>query len=499
MTNFLPTKRSDSRVFIIEGGARGDNTPDYQAGAMADSPERSYGDVTPIQVPSPTNYGDFDDVGEIQGERERPTVSIASRLPLDTKSLFLLLAERRCPFDIQIHFGQCSLPNSFNEFQKSLIIEGARITNWGTDQIGALESGDEEKVNETIDTSGAEIYEVVSQNWAEVGGDAVHNPLLDVIISSSVACGDCDEEDSGCDRIYATGASSPGSPGTAPDVVYSLDAGATWLAADINTLSESDSGNAIASINQYIAVISSTQDGINWILRSGLGLTPPVAGFSQTTTGFVNPNFPKDMWSTGNFAFIVGVGGYIYGTNNPASGVVVLDAGVATNDELECVHALSEDMALAGGANGALVGTRNQVTWSPFSAPTGLTDTITAVWVKAEREWWIGTDAGELYYTLNGGTDWALKALPGVAPSAVTDIAFGSNSIMYVSATVGGVGVIYRSYSGGNSFNIQPDSGGTFPTNQGIAAISACVNDRDFTAIAGDKDGSDGIIILGQA
>ncbi len=496
---FIPLTRGETRVFLIEGGARGDNSPEYQDCAMGDSPERSYGDVTPIQVPSATKYGDYDDVGEIQGEKERATISLVSRMALGTKSNFLQLAERRCPFDIQIHMGKCTVPNSFNEFTKILIIENSRISNWSTDQIGSLESGDAEKVNETIDASGAVIYEVVQSNFAEVGGDAVQNPLLDVIIASAVACGDCDDEDDGCDKIYATGASSPGSPGTAPDVTYSLNEGAAWLTADINTLTPGSTGNGIAELGRYIVVVSDTSAALHWILKATLDATAPANGFSTTATGFVGVNYPNDIWSTGLFAFAVGVGGYVYGANDPTAGVTVLDAGVATTSDLECVHAVSANIAIAGGASGALVGTRNQSTWSTETIPTGLSDTITAIWMKSEREWWIGTDAGVLYYTINEGTDWTIKTLPGTAPSSITDISFATDTIMYVTGLVGAVGTLYRSYSGGNTFNIMPDSGATYPTNVGLAALAACSNDADFVVTVGDKDASDGLIVLGQS
>jgi photosystem II stability/assembly factor-like uncharacterized protein len=129
-----------------------------------------------------------------------------------------------------------------------------------------------------------------------------------------------------------------------------------------------------------------------------------------------------------------------------------------------------------------------------------VSDNFTAVWVKDENQYWIGTDAGEIYYTLDKGVTWTPKPMPGTAPSSINDIAFSTDSVVYISGVVSSNGRMYRSYDGGYSFNVLPEDGGVFPANDQMAALAACGNDANFVVGVGTADdASDGFLVVGQA
>jgi photosystem II stability/assembly factor-like uncharacterized protein len=500
MGSFNPAVTSYSRVFLIDGRARPDHEPDYQSCLKAGALEWGQGDIEKIECPDPEQYGEFVEEGEIQGAQERPTVPLTGRYAANLASTLLELARRRCNYDIQIHFGRCTDPRLFNTFTKSIIFEKGRSTNYSTEDLGALASDENAKVDESTDVSGREFYEVLPISYAEKAKDVVVNPLEDVVICSTPSCGDCEDEDPGCDKIFAISASTGGSPGTAPDVVYSGDKGATWAADDVATLGPASTGDGIACIGDYVVVISHSDDSISYKLKATI-LAGTAGGWTEEAGGIVAAGSPLDIWSVGNYAFVVGDGGYVYGTADPTAGLTVLDAGVATTQNLSKVHAISEEFAVAVGAAGAIIYTEDGVTWATApTSPSG--NALTAVWVKNKDEWFVST-VTQLYYTLDRGVTWTAKNLP-ITPVDIDDIAMSTDSVMYVSVVystlaIADTGRIYRSYDGGYSFVNTPEGVATIPAADAYTAIAACKHDANFVVGVGlADDGVDGILVVGQ-
>jgi hypothetical protein len=319
---------------------------------MVGAPDRSFGDVSPIQCPSPDSFRQYEEVGQIRDALERATSSLVGHLPLDVRSTLHRLARERCAHDVQVNFGTCTDPTDNNVFTKKWIFEQAFFTTYSTTEPGSLQSEDESAVDETSEFSAKDWYEVMQLNVAERGADIVQNPLEDVVICSMVECGDCDDEDDGCEIIYAVGDSGPGSPGTAPDVIYSTDRGVTLAADEITTMLSTENADALACVGDYVVVVSNDDGGIHYKTKADINAG---TGFlwTRNATNIAVGGEPNDIWSVGTYAFIVGDAGYVYGISHPAT-ITVLDAGVATTDNLGAVHALNKNFAVAVGANGAV-------------------------------------------------------------------------------------------------------------------------------------------------
>ena len=496
--NFKPAKTSNSRVFMVEGRARGDHAPTYHSFIRMTGLSQGFGDVEKIEVPDPRQYGKFIEVGSIRGATERPTASLEGRYAMDLQSDLFRLAGKNCAVDIQIHLGSCQDPSSFNKFDKAIVMENVIITQYGTDDLGALSSDDTAAINETVDISGTRIYEIVPLGFSTPGGDVITNEIIDVVIADSITCGECDDESDGASKIYAISKAAGGSGGTSPDIIYSTDKGITWYAYDIDTLTSTQDPTGIAAINEYIVVTCAAANSLSYCYKTDLkGVTPP--SWTEITTGFVATYTPNAITSSGNKAYIVGNLGAIYMTEDPTSGVTAVSLGTYITDKLLAVHSSNEDVAVAVGEDGAVVFTINGTTWATATRPVGGGVHLNCVYTKSDKEWYVGTSNGKMYYTVNQGVTWAEKAFPGSGSGSVRDIVGATDSVMYMAHTTAATaGRILRSYNGGNSWVVMPENTGVIPVSDHIAALACSYDDPNMVVGVGlAGDGTDGIIVLG--
>ncbi len=496
-TTFVPAKTGYSRVFLIEGGARADHAPTYESCWKAAGLTQAEGDITKIECPDPYAFNKFITIGETQGVEERPTISVTGRMSADTESKMLRLTRQRCEQDIAIHFGACTDPSQFNTFTKAIVLESALFTNYSTDDLGALSSDEANPVNETIDTSSRLVYEQLPMSFSERGQDAVVNPLVDVVICDSPTCGECADPSDGCYHAYAVNSGSSGSPGTPPDLVYTTDKGVNWDPDDIDALGAGGTADAVACLGDYVAVVSHAGDTLVYKDKSDIGTI--VGGWTAIATGIVAAGSPTDAFAVGGYMFVCGDGGYVYGTDDVTAGLTVLDAGTTTVQDLKAVHSISEYNAVAVGAAGAVIYTEDQVTWTLATAPVAAT--LNCVWMKTESEWWVGSAAGILYFTVDKGVTWTTKALPGANYASITDIAFSNKLTGFISANLTTTkGRLLRTYNGGYSWKVLPDTAtGTMTAADTFDAIAACPYDPNYVIAVGTADnGTDGIIVTGN-
>jgi photosystem II stability/assembly factor-like uncharacterized protein len=501
MSDFTPAKTGLSRVFLIEGRARPDHVPSYESCLRADSLSKPFGDVERIECPDPNRPGKYIEVGTIQAGEERATLTLEGRYALDLKSELLRLARKGCALDVSLHFGDCVDLSDFNNFSKILVLEDVNITTYDTEPLGSLQSSDEAAVNESVEISAKTVYEITPLSFAERAGDVVTNEVVDVVICDDVSCGDCEDESDGCQKIYAITLAAGGSPGTPPDVVFSVDGGATWAAHDIDSMSAEEDPDANACLGGNLVIVSNETGSLHYALLSEFesAVDPD---FTEVTTGFVTGGEPNDIFSVSGKAFIVGDGGYIYATEDATAGVDVLDAGVAAaTANLNSVHALSKLFAVAAGDAGTVVFTENGTQWTAAATePVGVAVDINVIRAKTSREWWVGTSDGRLFYTLDQGTTWTEKSFSGSGSGAVHDLVIVTDTLFYMThATTTPRGRLFASFNGGQSWTILPQGVGVLPLSDRFNALAACQFEPDLLVAVGLADnGTDGIIVVGN-
>lgn len=498
---FTPLQTGNTRVFLIEGRARGDHAPGYFHQLKMMGVEQSFGDVENIFSPDPDTFGKFLVLGTVRAEEERPTTQLMGRYAENIRSTLLRLAKIGCENDVQLHMGECTDPSDFNEFDKALVMEGALIPTWSTDDLGALQPDEKAQVNETADISAIRLFEIVPLTVAERGGDVLASIAVDVVICDSIQCGECEELSDGCQRIYVLAISPGGSPGTPADVIFSIDGGSQFFERSINSMTPGDNPQEIACLGQFLIVTDGDNDQVHIALKDEFdGIQFP--NWTAVTAGFTVTSGPRSIWSVGNFAFLAGDDGFIYGMTDPPSGVFLLDAGVALTGVITNIHALSDQFALAGDANGDVAFTNNQDLWQRVTPPNG--DAITAIWAKTETEFWAATGVGggnALFFSLDQGVSWTAVGYPcpdGSGFCKINDLHFANETVVYMvgEAQTSAEALMWRSYDGGHSWNLMPDGPGLLPTADELLAVYACEFDPNFVVGVGDLDGADGTIMV---
>jgi len=431
MTDMI--KRPLSRLWTIENRAGPANIPNYQGLAKAGAASWAFGDRTPIRNPSNSRYGGFNIADAIKGERGLPSLPITARY-LFTVSEFLRLGRIGCPFDIQVHFGKCQNPMDFNRgWDKILVLEGADISNWSPDELGALEQSEDAVVNETVDTNGLDMYEVKRLTMQEIAASQIVQEVISVVLCDSVACGACGIPSDGVSTFFAVTVSAGGSPGLPAEVIYSRDKGITLGQTNISTLGVNEDPTGAACVATFLVVISNESCSIHYApladILDGTETWTEVATGLVCAAGAPNGIFALDA----AHIWIVGDAGYLYFSDDIESGVSVQDAGVVTANDLNAVHAYDDQNVVAvGAANTVLFSENGGTSWSSITGPAGGI-VLNTVFMHGKDEWFIGTANGRLYYTRDQGTTWTEKTFNGSGAGVVRHITFPTPTVGYMA------------------------------------------------------------------
>lgn len=465
-----------SRVFLIENGAvNGSESPAYEGLWRAGAISFGQGKNTPIRIPDPDTYGKFKTVTTIPGEQDLPQLTINARYTFDLSDM-LRLVNIGCTHDLQVHFGQCQNPQDFaNGWSKILVLEQARISDYGTADLGALEPNDNAAVNENVTWQGERLYEIGRMSATEIASATVTREVIAVSVCDQAGCGGvCGSSSDGCQNVFMVTTSGGGSPGLAADVIWSSDGMATSTTIHITTMALTDTPSDSVCVGDNLVVLTdtSTREALHYA-----DITDIIAGiqtWTRVTTGFVSAKGPSAGWSVGpNETWFAGKGGYIYFTDDPTSGVTVQSAGSATTQDLNDIHMFNSTHGVAVGASNAVIHTTDGTTWGSVTGPA-VGVALNAVWMKSEDTWFIGTAGGALYRTNDAGVSWTSVGFSGSGAGAIADIYFVNDAVGYMAhATATPVGRLLRTIDGGKTWQIGPEEG-SMPTNNRMNSVKAC-------------------------
>lgn len=465
---------SFSRVWFQDGGPGPARARTYYGNWKAGSPSWSKGDLTTIREPDPDRYGKFIRTGRFRGEPGDPELPIMARYTLN-RSALLKAARGDCPHALHVHMGTCTNPQDFPRgWEKALILEGAEITNYGTDDLGAMSPDETSPVTEEVTFSGIDLYEVTRLTFAEQTPTLVTREITSVYVCDNEQCAACGAASDGCQVILALEGGVSASPGQAPTVLYTRDGGATWAERTVATMASNEAGSAIVCIGAYTVVISGDSESLHYILTADLVVG--AGSWTEVNTGFVATKGPLAVFSLGaSETFMVGEGGYVYFTDDPTLGVSVLHSGSATTQDLNDVHAFDSLNIVAVGASNAVIRSANGGdSWSSVTGPS-VGVVLSAVWMRSPTEWFVGTAGGRLYYTLDAGVTWTEKTFSGSGSGYLRDLVFTTPSVGYMShSTSTPAGRVFRTIDGGYSWYLMPEGTGSIPANDYVKSLAVC-------------------------
>lgn len=481
---------SDGRVFIAEKGVGCGKTYAYHSCMKVTGLQKSFGEASPFYCPDPTHSGRFIEVATVQGEESRWSTGLTGPKPYGVSSSLARIANRvGCEFDFQIHYGRCFDPSRFDQFAMAIVVEGARISDYSTEDLVALNPSEAAPINETVTVSARAVYEVFTPLLFEVGqtqsGDGVI-PSITYCQTDGTGCLDCDEGcNPGCEDYYALVVPHITNPGGGPVyIAHTHDGGVSWSTYEIPCSADGEAplesyeiicagSSLIVAMNEVAGV------GSIFIIPSSHVINNISIGTPITALGF---NVYDLFYAQGNI-WAVGSGGAVALIGASSMVSLIIENGSVFSSDWYAVHGIDSDNMIFGGADGQFAYRRrgSPLQNSPVETEEGtVTETFTAVWMKTATEWYAGTSAGNLYCTSNCGLTWHRSA---VFPGCIKSIRFPTRNVGYVA--IGSPASIYRSIDGGTSWSLVEDSQGQIPDDAVLFDIAVCPDDPNLFVAAG--------------
>jgi photosystem II stability/assembly factor-like uncharacterized protein len=480
-----PARNDYSRLFIFRDGIFKGTAAEYLNCVGMDGLSQDRGDVTPVECPSPYEYGAFVEVGQIPGELSRMTTTVTGQMSAYELDTFYDLFIRNCAFDLHLHFGSCTSPDAFNQFDKALIFENVLASSFSTDPLVALASGDRAVITNSMDISIGNFYTALNPKYTVAASTLTTDTgIVGVSVCDQRSCGECDDPSNGCEKLVAV--SDDG------NVYWSRDGGSNWA-----TFAITDGEDTPASPT---AVIGATCYGSSYVVVESNG-DVWLGSLSEIFAGN-DPDFlTVDSTATGTLTAVDAARGFSVMVGS--SGTIILLTGTqtftkvgtgATASNLAAVHIGPDGTIVAGGASGAVIySTDGELWYTVQTAPSA--NAITSVLAKSERNWIVTDSAGGMFVTSDAGRSWSSVSYKLGASDPVTDIQLATTHILYLVAGT----ALFRSIDGGSTWIEEPNSQLSFPTNGGLNVVATCTFNPNFTLTGGETAGEAGFLALGSA
>lgn len=498
-----------ARLFLMPRGVNDClNEPIYIACVGIDGLSQDGGEINKIECPDPKKPS-YKEVGIYRGEKGRMTTTITNRLSVDELALMRSIFDMGCTVDAHVHWGACTELDDFSQYRIAWVLQSIYSSNWGTDPIIAMQSGDVAPVNETLDISIGEFFQLKSQlTYAarQVGFDATGTIVDAAVYGRSSCAGDACPPSPGCDKFYAFTSDHY--------IEYSIDNGVNWT------------GIQLPVANRGVGPVGLVVNGRNVIVIYADGVVTAIsrADIDLTRVGALDPDTQTWVWRTIDLGVDVvawtngdGVGngsmmfidsdGTLYRAsdrNDPTCGVTEVDSVTGVT----FVAMDARDGVLVAVADDGQV-----YTWRPgtafAAAPTVPTaSAMQTVLVKNNYNWLMGGEGGELWCTSDAGLTWKQVCFPGYSagtPPTVTSLAMSNQHTLWMTAG----GVLYRSIDGGATWAYEPNTENTLQQltlrNMGVlSGATACEDNPNlvwgygYVPVA-DPDPDTPLVVVGTA
>ena len=498
------------RAYLQWGGPRPNNPVtfagqdgQYVTFTGVSNPEA--GSFDPIWAPDPANAKKYKLIGRMASAPDIPsaTMTFFEKHGILPRQLF-----KQCPFSAYEVTGNCQdLSDLYNGVTDYLLVYSmGMISSKNLGDRVTMDSDD--LIGDELEVSLSDIYPVGPLGFGDNALTLIDREVLDVTYGNRNICGNCGPENDGSKWVYAITRSSGGSPGLPSEVIYTTDGGANWNQVTITGIGATEDPCHLEIVGSRLVVLSptagsATNGGYYWA-----DIDPDTGApgtWTKVTSGFVNAAQPRSMVVLSpREVFICGDAGYVYKSIDITSGVTVINAGVATVQNLARIFAVDDAIVAVGAAGTVIRSTNRGATFATTTtAPT--TSGLVAGWIFSQKRIWVGSVNGYLWYTIDGGKTWANKGFAGHGTGQVFDIVFATEEIGYMlNANATPTARLFITLDGGMTWTNATWRIVNWPVFNYAKRIAvptsqdSAVNVNNV-AIAGITSTKDGILLLGIA
>ena len=401
-------------------------------------------------------------LGSTRNPPDPVTTTVTGLIEATADWLERILEDANCPFPLYISGKLCPPYDVFGGAARWYALEQAEI---GATTLVGLSHREEDNISEQSFEISA--WPTLLRGRAiatdRIAMIATADENLNDIASCSVprCAGDCGEAVKACDMLVAVAdAVAPSA-----DVWFSFDHGVNWIAGIVDPYL--GPATDLKSVVCY-PIDSDTTRVV--VAREAVGGMPNHVYYSDDSGG---------NWTDVNLGGTHALGA-TYGTSMFAldmyhTWLVTTDgAGVSevwfSDDGAETwteqvvpagtFHGIwfaDEDIGMiVGAADTVITTTDGGLTWDAATATGGADTNYCAAESAGGDIWWIGTNAGELWYSSDHGVVWAQRAFPGDGAGAVYSLEFVTETVGFmVHSPTADTGRLYRTRNGGLTWELE--------------------------------------------
>lgn len=442
------------RAFVQRGGpgpsnAVGFSGMDEQYLMVGDISNPDRGGINALNVNDPKRRGLFTRTGVTIDAPDIPNASLTFKQRHGGVPWYKFRLD--CPINVYESEGLCEDPSDPINGWKTLQILSQGLSADKSYTGRTPFDGSDESITEIGFSWLGGVYTIGGIVLGETAAVEVTTEVIDIVYGSYQNCSNCGVADNGTRRIYALQQTAGGSSAVLGKVLYSTDGGATWTPSSITGLGVGVLVTAIDIVGRYLVVVAKSENA--YYISPINPLTGAPGTWTKVTSGFVALKTPNDLYvESPNRIYFVGDGGYIYLSTDITTGVSVLNAGGTTTQNLLRIHGQGTTLLATGAGNTTIKSTNRGATWVATTA--SVTGTNQADAVYSPYTFWVGTSAGGISVTENGGETWTARTMPGDPLIAVHDIIWATAEAGYIAASrAGPTAVIFATFDGGKNWS----------------------------------------------